>query len=240
MLLAVVLITVVLVAGFWINELFSFRKAVTGVLTDPNFGRISFFDSPHFPETKNIRGVFLGFERSRKKIGEYEFINKAVFAGVNEKGNIFFYRTPLALRADDGTYYRPAQFWENSPPSLDPEMVRSAHDMVLDDWRKLKQGSVYTFLFSASADSFFPLYDGGDLTVFESKELEKVYKITKRYAEQYVGDFTTIWSETVTPWRTYDVIEMGKGRVDPKAIVKVPFVIRIWYLTNLARRTDAN
>lgn len=222
----IVLIVVILVSGFFVGEFLLFKGKVKAALKSSSSGN-SFANVAFFPETKFLRGVFLGFEKGSEKIGDYEFIHKAVFAGIDKKGNLFFFREPLVLKANEESFYRPAQFWESKGRGLD------GYNSILQNWRELKPGKTYAFMISADVDKFFPQYDGGNVLFFESKTLEKVYLITKQYVERHGNDLKTVYSEVTSPWRVYDIIEMTKGEIDMGEAVRLPGVIRIKYLTDL-------
>lgn len=224
--LIMVLVAVILVAGFFAGELLLFKRKVVAALKTSSSGN-SFANVAFFPETKFVRGVFLGFEKGTEKIGDYEYLNKAVFAGVDMRGNLFFYRIPLVLKVGDNSYYRPAQFWDSEWRGSD------GHSAILQGWRELKLGKTYAFMISADVDKFFPQYDGGVAVFFESKILEQVYLVTKQYVGRHSNDLKTVYSGVVSPWRTYDIIEMSKGEIDMGDAVRLPWVIRIKYLTNL-------
>lgn len=224
--LVTVLVVVILAAGYFVGELMLFKENVIAILKTSSAGN-SFTNVAFFPETKFVRGVFLGFEKKSEKIGEYEYLDKAVFAGIDTRGNLFFYRIPLVLKVGGGSYYRPAQSWENQSQGLD------SYNVILQNWRALKPGRTYAFIISSDVDRFFSQYDGGNAVVFESKTLEKVYQITKTYVERHRNDLSTIYNGIVPSWRIYDIIEMAKGEIDMADAARLPWVIRFRYLIDL-------
>lgn len=218
-----VIVGAALVAGFYLNELFQFRKGLIAVLK-PYDGN-SYMDVELFPNTKLLRGVFLGFEVGVEKIGNFETTNKAVFAGIDKKSNLFFYRTPLALKVAENSFYRPAQFWGSAQGD--------EYQVVVSDWNMLKPGMTYSFMISGDVDKYFVQYDGGNINFFESKSLEKVFEMTKEYTKIYMKDLEIIMNGIVTPWKVYDVIEMSKGQPDGEIVISVPKIISFWYQRNL-------
>lgn len=223
MIVILAIVGVVLTVGFFLSELSQFRKNLITVFR-PYDGN-SYLNVDLFPNTKILRGVFLGFEAKAEKIGNFEITNKAVFAGIDKRSNLFFYRIPLALKIGGNSFYRPAQFWGSA--------LGDEYQVVVGDWNTLKPGMTYSFMISGDVDKYFVQYDGGNINFFESKSLEIVSEMTKKYTERYREDMETVMSGNVSPWKVYDVIEMSKGQPDGETVTHVPQIISFWYQGNL-------
>lgn len=219
--LLVVVIVIVVAASISLRETDQFRERVIGVLRD--YSGTSYLRSTGSVGTKYLKGVFMGLEDSTERIGQYEYREKATFAGIDKNGELFYYRTPVMMTQDRKSFFQPGQFWETS------QMVASDVNIV-NSWREIKPGQVYYFLISPDIGAYFAEYDGGDPLMFENKILGNVYEISKLFVEKHTTEYGKLLSEDLEKGGVYDVIAMSRGQMMAGQAVSVPIGIRVSYL----------
>lgn len=219
-----VFVAVVLVLGTLVRDVMNFKTSVADAIGVQYWTNSLYESKENDVKSILVRGVFLGYEKSAEMIGEYEYIGRAVFVGIDRVGKLFYYRVPLALRVG-GDYYRSAQFRKSELSGKD------GLRLIIERWARLEPGKTYSFYISDDVFGRFMNLDPSDLNVFENKQLEILYRVTSAYVNHYKSDLAELLGGDTAPEKIYNLIEMSIGQVEESSLVRVPFLLSRKYLT---------